>query len=139
MRAVGGQNAPETGRTIAHGDKRVAPVSGAFYDAAPLLSVLVPMPSTPASSHPALEALAAARWRIGLGLTAAMTAIYVVFILLVAYGKAFLGTVIAPGLSIGIALGVLVILAAWGLILVYVRWANEHYDREVARIRGGGR
>jgi uncharacterized membrane protein (DUF485 family) len=97
------------------------------------------MPSTTASSHAALEALAAARWRIGLGLTAAMTVIYVVFILLIAYGKSFLGTVLVPGLSIGIALGVVVIVAAWALILIYVRWANDHYDREVAAIRGGRR
>lgn len=90
-------------------------------------------------THAALEALAAARWRIGLGLTVAMTAVYVVFILLIAYGKAVLGMQIAPGLSVGIALGVLVIMAAWALILVYVRWANDHYDREVAAIRAGGR
>lgn len=89
-------------------------------------------------AHAALEALAAARWRIGLGLTAAMTAIYVVFILLIAYGKSVLGTELAPGLSVGILLGVLVIVAAWALILVYVRWANAHYDREVAAIRSGG-
>jgi uncharacterized membrane protein (DUF485 family) len=92
-----------------------------------------------ASSHDSLDALAAARWRIGLGLTAAMTAIYVVFILLIAYGKNVLGTVIVPGLSLGIALGVAVIVAAWALILIYVRWANEHYDRSVAAIRTGGR
>lgn len=98
------------------------------------------MPSTALSHDPhhALTALAAARWRIGLGLTVAMTAIYVVFILLIAYGKTFLGTEIVPGLSLGIALGVLVIVAAWALILVYVRWANQHYDRAVASIRSGG-
>lgn len=95
------------------------------------------MPSTPPSNHAALDALARQRWRIGLGLTAAMTAIYVVFILLIAYGKSVLGTVIAPGLSIGIALGVLVIFAAWALILIYVRWANAHYDRAVSAIRQG--
>lgn len=89
------------------------------------------------STHAALETLAARRWRIGLWLTGAMTAIYVVFILLVAYGKAFLGTQIVSGLSVGIALGVLVIVAAWALILIYVRWANEHYDRAVAAIRRG--
>lgn len=92
-----------------------------------------------AQNHAALESLARQRWRIGLGLTAAMTAIYVAFIVLIAYGKAVLGTVIAPGLSLGIALGVLVIAAAWALILVYVRWANAHYDREVAAIRQGRR
>jgi uncharacterized membrane protein (DUF485 family) len=104
-----------------------------------LLSARLPMPSTSPSSHAALVTLAAARWRIGLGLTLAMTAIYVVFILLVAYGKAFLGTLLVPGLSVGIALGVLVILSAWALILVYVRWANTHYDHVVATIRGGRR
>lgn len=99
----------------------------------------MPVTSPSASNHAALESLARGRWRIGLGLTVAMTAIYVVFILLIAYGKAFLGTVLVPGLSVGIALGVLVILAAWALILVYVRWANAHYDREVAAIRGDRR
>ena len=34
-----------------------------------------------------------------------------------------------------IALGVLVILAAWLLILVYVRWANRHYDTALAALR----
>ena len=90
-----------------------------------------------ASNHAALESLAVARWRIAIALTATMTAIYVVFILLIAYGKAFLGTVIVPGLSVGIALGVLVILSALALILIYVRWANTHYDHRVASIRDG--
>ncbi len=94
-------------------------------------------PPVPASSHPALDALAAARSRIAIGLTAAMTAIYVAFILLIAFGKTFLGTLLAPGLSIGIVLGVLVIVTAWTLILVYVRWANTHYDHRVASIRDG--
>jgi uncharacterized membrane protein (DUF485 family) len=90
-----------------------------------------------ASNHAALEALAVARWRIAIALTAAMTAIYVAFILLVAYGKALLGTVLVPGLSVGILLGVLVILSALALILIYVRWANAHYDHRVASIRDG--
>jgi uncharacterized membrane protein (DUF485 family) len=101
------------------------------------MSINVTHDSSHASNHAALEALALARWRIGLSLTAAMTAIYVVFILLIAYGKTFLGTVLVPGLSIGIALGVLVILSAWALILIYVRWANAHYDHRVASIRDG--
>lgn len=94
--------------------------------------------STPdASSHAALEALAAARSRIAVGLTAAMTVIYVAFILLIAFDKAWLGTLLAPGLSVGIALGVLVIVAAWVLILAYVYWANTHYDHRVVSIRAG--
>ncbi len=101
-----------------------------------------PLPMTtsvPPSSPATLEALAAARSRIAVTLTAAMTAVYVAFILLIAFDKALLGRVLVPGLSLGIALGVLVIVTAWALILVYVRWANTHYDHRVATIRAGGR
>lgn len=82
-----------------------------------------------------LRSLDAARWRMAVGLTVAMTVIYVGFIVLIAYAKAFLGTVLVPGLSMGILLGVVVILAAWALIVVYVRWANRHYDPAIAAFR----
>ena len=82
-----------------------------------------------------LEALAAAQWRLALALTAAMMAIYFGFVLLVAFAKPFLATPVVPGLSLGILLGALVIVSAWGLIWVYVRWANTHYDQTVAALR----
>jgi uncharacterized membrane protein (DUF485 family) len=82
-----------------------------------------------------LEALAAAQWRLALALTAAMMAIYFGFILLVAFAKSFLGTPLLPGLSLGILLGALVIVSAWGLIWIYVRWANTHYDQAVDALR----
>ncbi len=103
------------------------------------LALLHTMSSPDISSHSALETLAAARSRIAIGITVAMTVIYVGFILLIAFDKALLGRLLAPGLSVGIALGVLVIVAAWVLILAYVRWANTHYDHRVATIREGGR
>jgi uncharacterized membrane protein (DUF485 family) len=84
----------------------------------------------------AFEALARAQWRLALGLTAAMLAIYMGFILLVAWAKPLLGTILLRGLSLGTLLGVLVILSAWVLIWVYVRWANSHYDATVASLRG---
>jgi uncharacterized membrane protein (DUF485 family) len=80
-----------------------------------------------------LEAVSAARWRVALSLTVAMMAIYFGFILLVAFDKPLLGRLIIPGLSVGMLLGALVIVAAWVLTWVYVRWANTHYDRQ----RGG--
>ncbi len=83
-----------------------------------------------------LKALDSARWRIAVSLTAAMMAVYFGFILLVAYGKAFLTRPIVPGLSIGILLGALVIVAAWGLIWIYVRWANQHYDARIEALKG---
>lgn len=82
----------------------------------------------------ALEALAAQRWRIALQLTLAMMAIYFGFILLVAYAKGAMGTQLVPGLSLGILLGALVIVAAWVLNWIYVRWANREYDEAIRRL-----
>lgn len=84
----------------------------------------------------ALGALARTQWRLALTLTAVMMAIYAGFILLVAYGKPLLGRLLLPGLSLGTLLGALVIVSAWLLIWIYVRWANGHYDRTVASLRG---
>jgi uncharacterized membrane protein (DUF485 family) len=84
-----------------------------------------------------LRRLDAARRRVATILTLAMMVLYFGFILLVAYGKTFLTTLVVPGLSLGILLGALVIVAAWVLILVYVRWANRHYDAVVAGLRKG--
>ena len=82
-----------------------------------------------------IRRLDTARRRIAATLTIAMIVLYSGFILLIAYGKALLMTMIAPGLSLGILLGALVIIAAWGLIWIYVRWANRHYDAVVAGLR----
>lgn len=86
-------------------------------------------------SHSTLEAVAAARWRIAIGLTLAMMVVYFGFVLLVAFGKEFLGRLVVPGLSYGILLGALVIITAWILTWIYVRWANRHYDSSVAGLR----
>jgi uncharacterized membrane protein (DUF485 family) len=75
--------------------------------------------------------LDAARWRVALALTAAMVVLYFGFILLVAYGRALLAVQVVPGLSLGILLGALVIVASWILTWVYVRWAATHYDPRV--------
>jgi uncharacterized membrane protein (DUF485 family) len=82
-----------------------------------------------------LRALDAARWRIAIALTAAMMVLYFGFILLVAFAKPLLTEPVVPGLSLGILLGALVIVAAWVLIWIYVRWANRYYDIAVDAIR----
>ena len=75
-----------------------------------------------------LRELDAARWRVALGLTAVMVVLYFGFILLVAYGRDLLARPVVPGLTLGILLGALVIVASWLLTWVYVRWAATHYD-----------
>ena len=86
-------------------------------------------------SHLHLTRVAATRWKLALLLTSIMTITYVAFILLIAFNKPLLGTVLLPGLSLGILLGVLLIITAWALILIYVRWTNTHYDTRVAAVR----
>jgi uncharacterized membrane protein (DUF485 family) len=82
-----------------------------------------------------LRTLDAARWRVATVLTALMMVLYFGFILLVAYNKPLLARLVIPGLSVGILAGALVIVAAWVLIWIYVRWANRHYDVAVDAIR----
>jgi uncharacterized membrane protein (DUF485 family) len=72
---------------------------------------------------------------MAMSLTAVMVATYFGFILLVAFQKPLLATPVASGLSLGIVLGVGVILVAWTLTWAYVRWANVHYDRALAELR----
>ena len=83
----------------------------------------------------ALQALAAQRQRVSLILSGAMMFIYFGFILLIAFNKPLLGSLVLPGLSLGILLGALVIISAWILIFIYVRWANNHYDDKIAQLR----
>ena len=82
-----------------------------------------------------LSELAARRWKVQVVLTGAIVALYFGFILLIAYNKPLLARRIVPGLSLGILLGALVIVASWLLTLFYVRWANTHYDAGLDRLR----
>ena len=82
----------------------------------------------------AIASLTAERWRIALQLTAAMMFIYFGFILLIAFNRSLMGSLVLPGLSLGILLGALVIVAAWVLIYIYVRWANNSYDERIAKL-----
>ena len=95
------------------------------------------MTPTPISTDTpsAVEAVSAARWRVAISLTIAMMVAYFGFILLVAFNKPLLGSIVAPGLSLGMLLGALVIVAAWVLTWIYVRWANTHYDASIDRLR----
>ena len=81
----------------------------------------------------ALVALARKRWRMAVILSLVVVVIYFGFILLIAFDKAAMGALLVPGLSVGIVLGALVIVATWGVTWFYVRWANKHVDGEVER------
>ena len=86
-----------------------------------------------------LSILSRQRWRIATALSVVMTAVYFGFVLLIAFDKPHMGVILAPGLSVGILLGALVIVAAWIVTWIYVRWANSHLDRRVSELRAEGR
>ena len=79
------------------------------------------------------------RWRIATALSSIMIVVYFGFVLLIAFDKPRVGTILAPGLSVGILLGALVIVAVWVVTWIYVRWANAHLDRRVSELRAEGR
>ena len=82
-----------------------------------------------------LRDLDRARWRMALTLTAATVLLYFGFIALVAFGRSLLAVQVIPGLSLGILLGAVVIVASWLLTWVYVRWANTVYDPQVRALQ----
>ncbi len=82
-----------------------------------------------------LERLSSQRFRVAAILTAVMVVVYFGFILLIAFGKGFMGEILTDGLSVGILLGVLVILTTWVLTWIYVRWANRTYEPAARRLR----
>lgn len=81
-----------------------------------------------------IRQLARRRWRVAIALTIAMVVLYFGFIALIAFNKPLLAYKVTEGLSLGILLGALVIVASWLLTWFYVRWANTHYDTALASI-----
>ena len=90
--------------------------------------------TSPLDSTQQLRALARARGRISAALTATIVVIYFGFIALIAFDKTLLARKVTSGLSLGILLGALVIVASWLLTWFYVRGANTHYDSALKAI-----
>ena len=85
----------------------------------------------------AFRRLVRERARLAWALTAAMLAIFFGFILLVAFAPDFLGRPVAPGwtMTLGIPIGVGVIVAGIGLTGIYVSRANRRFDQLTRQVR----
>jgi len=79
--------------------------------------------------------IVAKRWTISIVLTTLLFLTYYGYILLIAVDKPFMARRIGVVTTLGIPLGVAVILISWVLTAVYVAWANRVYDAEVKRLR----
>ncbi len=80
--------------------------------------------------------LVAKRWSVSLVLLALLFVSYYGYVLLIGGNKAFLAQKIGEVTTLGIPVGIAVILFAWILTAYYVVWANKSYDPEVERLKG---
>jgi uncharacterized membrane protein (DUF485 family) len=79
--------------------------------------------------------LVARRWTVSVALSLTLFVTYYGYILLVAWDKPLLARKLGPVVTLGIPVGVGVILVSWILTALYVVWANRTYDVEVRRLR----
>ena len=87
------------------------------------------------ASHPKYQELKAKRTSFGWWLTAAMMVVYYGFILLVAFNKEFLAQKLGAGvMSLGIPIGVGVILFTILITGIYIRRANTEFDDLKAQV-----
>jgi uncharacterized membrane protein (DUF485 family) len=86
-----------------------------------------------------IRALARARWRVAIALSAVVFALYFGFIFAVAFAKEAIAMQVLPGVSVGILAGALVIVGAWITTWIYVAWANRHFDANLKAINDKGR
>lgn len=81
------------------------------------------------------KSLVSKRWTVSIILTILLFIIYYGYILLIAVDKPFLAQKVGVATTLGIPLGVAVIVLSWVLTVIYVIWANSSYDHEVKRLK----
>jgi len=84
---------------------------------------------------PEFKAMVTKRWTISVVLTIVLFVIYYGYIILIAVDKPFMAQKIGEVTTLGIPLGVLVILLSWVLTALYVIWANRSHDPEVRDLK----
>ena|SRR5574343_142884 len=86
-------------------------------------------------SHPKYQQLRAKRSSFGWALTILMLVVYYGYIALIAFNKPFLATPIGAGVTtLGIPIGMGVIVFTIVITAIYVRRANSEYDDLTAEI-----
>jgi uncharacterized membrane protein (DUF485 family) len=75
------------------------------------------------------------RLKVSLSLTALMLLVYFGFILTIAFYKELLAIKIGEHITLGLPIGIGIIVFAWLLTGFYTRWANSKYDKSVRELR----
>lgn len=84
---------------------------------------------------PKFQDLVKKRLTVSLSLTALMLIVYFGFILTIAFKKELLATKIGEHITLGLPIGISIIVFAWLLTGFYTRWANRDYDKSVRELR----
>ena len=84
---------------------------------------------------PEFKRMVTRRWTISVVLTIALFVIYYGYIVLIAVNKPLMALKIGEVTTLGIPLGVAVILLSWVLTAIYVVWANSVHDPEVRDLK----
>jgi uncharacterized membrane protein (DUF485 family) len=84
---------------------------------------------------PEFKKMVRKKFQVSLILTITMLAIYFGFILLIAFNKPFLAQPIGKNLTLGLPVGIGVLISAWLLTGIYIYWANKYHDRRVNEIK----
>ena len=92
-------------------------------------------------NNPKFKAMVTRKERMGRVLTCFMLVIYFGFILTIAFAPHWLAIPLQHGgvLTLGIPIGIAIILAAFAATGIYVYWANTHFDeitREILKETG---
>jgi len=72
---------------------------------------------------------------ISLILTLLELFIYFGFISLIAFNKPFLASKLSGAITVGVPIGISVIVLSWILTGIYVNWANKKYDPMVENVK----
>lgn len=81
------------------------------------------------------KSLVRRKWTVSIVLTLLLFVVYYGFILLIAFDKPAMARKVGEVTTLGIPLGIAVILLAWLLTGIYVAWANGHHDADVRKLR----
>ena len=84
---------------------------------------------------PEFKSLVRQKWIVSLALTLVMLIIYFGFILLIAFDKPFLAKPIGLNLTLGLPVGIGILILAWLLTGIYTIWANRSYDKQVDELK----
>jgi uncharacterized membrane protein (DUF485 family) len=84
---------------------------------------------------PEFKRMVTKRWTFSVILTIALFVIYYGYIVMIAANKAFMAQKIGEVTTLGIPLGVAVIVLSWVLTAIYVVWANSVHDPEVRDLK----